>query len=399
MPKKTFTAGEVLSASDVNTFLMDQSVMTFADSAARGSAIPSPTEGMVTYLDDTDAFEYWDGSAFTSLVSSSGAATNAIINGAFEINQRNFTSNTTNGYGFDRWVNFASGGTVTQSSQAFTLGAAPITGFESTNFYRNLVSGQSASNHLSVLIQPIESVRSFAGQTITVSFYAKAGSGTPKIGIELSQEFGTGGSPSSIVSTSTTAPTISTSWVRYSATVNVPSISGKTIGTNGDDSLKLILWFSGGTDFNARSGSIGIQNNTFDIWGVQLEAGSTATPFRRNANSLQGELAACQRYYIRNTATGNFATLLGTGSAATSTLAVLTFDGASLRAEPTSVEFGNCGLDDGASSIVAVTSMTLGGGIVGTVRPAVSSGLTAFRPYRLIANNNSSAFVGISAEL
>ena len=57
MPKKTFTAGEVLAAADVNTFLMDQSVMTFADSGARGSAIGTATEGMVTYLEDTDELE------------------------------------------------------------------------------------------------------------------------------------------------------------------------------------------------------------------------------------------------------------------------------------------------------------------------------------------------------
>ena len=63
MPKKTFTAGEVLAAADVNTFLMDQSVMTFADSAARGSAIGTATEGMVTYLEDTDGLELWNGTA------------------------------------------------------------------------------------------------------------------------------------------------------------------------------------------------------------------------------------------------------------------------------------------------------------------------------------------------
>jgi hypothetical protein len=62
--RKTFVAGEILTASDVNSFLMDQSVMVFDDSGARGSAIPSPSEGMVTYLKSTDAVEKFNGSAF-----------------------------------------------------------------------------------------------------------------------------------------------------------------------------------------------------------------------------------------------------------------------------------------------------------------------------------------------
>jgi hypothetical protein len=48
--KKTFTAGEVLTASDVNTYLMEQSVMNFAGTAARASAIPTPSTGMTTYI-------------------------------------------------------------------------------------------------------------------------------------------------------------------------------------------------------------------------------------------------------------------------------------------------------------------------------------------------------------
>ena len=62
--RKTFTAGEVLQAADVNDFLMDQSVMVFAGTAARGSAIPSPTEGMVTYRSDDDVVEVYNGSSF-----------------------------------------------------------------------------------------------------------------------------------------------------------------------------------------------------------------------------------------------------------------------------------------------------------------------------------------------
>lgn len=57
--RKVFTAGEVLQAADVNDYLMDQSVMVFAGTAARGSAIPSPSEGMVTYLEDADELQVY----------------------------------------------------------------------------------------------------------------------------------------------------------------------------------------------------------------------------------------------------------------------------------------------------------------------------------------------------
>ena len=70
MPRKVFTAGEVLTAADVNSFLMDQSVMTFAGTAARGSAIPTAVEGMVTYLQDSNIYQVWTGSAWAGLNSS-----------------------------------------------------------------------------------------------------------------------------------------------------------------------------------------------------------------------------------------------------------------------------------------------------------------------------------------
>jgi hypothetical protein len=67
MPRQVFDSGEVLSATDVNNNLMNQMVMTFAGTAARGSAIPTPTEGMLTYLADTDTFEFYNGTSFVSL--------------------------------------------------------------------------------------------------------------------------------------------------------------------------------------------------------------------------------------------------------------------------------------------------------------------------------------------
>jgi hypothetical protein len=64
MSRKVFTAGEVLAAADVNSFLMDQTVMSFAGTAARGSAIPSPVEGMYTHIEDIDSLQFYNGSAF-----------------------------------------------------------------------------------------------------------------------------------------------------------------------------------------------------------------------------------------------------------------------------------------------------------------------------------------------
>jgi hypothetical protein len=69
MPRKEFEAFTRLDASDVNTFLMDQSVMTFAGTAARGSAITTPVEGMTTYLEDLDRYDSYTGSAWTPIVS------------------------------------------------------------------------------------------------------------------------------------------------------------------------------------------------------------------------------------------------------------------------------------------------------------------------------------------
>jgi hypothetical protein len=71
MPRKVFTAGEVLAASDVNSFLMNQSVMTFAGTAARSSAIGTASEGMLVYLEDTNTYQTYNGTNWQSLFNSS----------------------------------------------------------------------------------------------------------------------------------------------------------------------------------------------------------------------------------------------------------------------------------------------------------------------------------------
>ena len=231
------------------------------------------------------------------------AGKNKLINADFFVNQRNFTSSVytagNGNYDFDRWTSSTGGdSTSTVTPQTFTLGAAPVAGYEGKTFYRCVTSGGTNSTTRADVAQFIEDVRTFANQTIQVSFWAKAGSGTPSIGLEVTQSFGSGGSPSANVNTAGGAIPITTSWARYSATVAVPSISGKTLGTTNNNYLAIRLWLSAGSSNATRASSIGIQNNTFDIWGVQAEYGSKASPFQTaSGGSIQNELAMCQRYY------------------------------------------------------------------------------------------------------
>ena len=252
----------------------------------------------------------------------------------------------------------------------------------------------------------MESVRTFAGQTTTYSFWAKANTGTPKVAIFGVQYFGTAGSPSATVTADYGTVTLSTSWARYSVTCAIPSISGKTLGTSNDDQVSIRLMLSGGSSV-ANSQSIGVQNYTFETWGHQWEYGSKATPFQTaSGGSPQAELAMCQRYYWRTTP-AIAAGLLASGSALTTTdsrFAVKT--PVTMRVIPTAIDFSSfasISLADGVNAELTSTGIAL---ITSTssqdlvqVYVTVASGLTAFRPYYLKANASASAFIGFTSEL
>lgn len=78
MAYKVFANGYALSASELNTYLMNQSVMVFTNSSDRSSTLTSPTEGMVTYLTSTNALEYYDGAAWAT-VGTDSTLTNVLI--------------------------------------------------------------------------------------------------------------------------------------------------------------------------------------------------------------------------------------------------------------------------------------------------------------------------------
>ena len=183
-------------------------------------------------------------------------------------------------------------------------------------------------------------------------------------------------------------PIITPTWQRFSMTINVPSISGKTIGSG---SYLRHLW-----QINASSG-----NFTLDLWGFQLEVGSVATPFSRAGGTLQGELAACQRYYYRF---GGVAanTTFGLGIAASTTVPKFVINHpVTMRVSPTSLDYANLYAFDSNTGLAVLSSLAINAGQSDTHIAWLeggTSGLTQYRPYALIATGTN-GYVGFSAEL
>ena len=223
---------------------------------------------------------------------------NKIINGNFGIWQRgtSLASGTGERFLADRFLNESVGSTYTTTQQPFTLVPPQEVPGEPTYFHRTIVSSVAGTNNRCVLAQRIESVRTLAGKTATLSFYAKADTAKP-MSVEFNQFFGVGGSPSSTIeSIGVQKLNLTTSWQKFNINVTIPTISGKTLGTNNNDSLTIIFWFDAHSNFNSRTNSLGQQSGTFDIAQVQLEEGIVATPFEQRPYGT--ELALCQRYYF-----------------------------------------------------------------------------------------------------
>lgn len=235
---------------------------------------------------------------WTAIESAVGASKNYLINGNFDIWQRG-TSQTTTGYGSDdRWKNSQVGSTKTASRQSFTVGQTDVPN-NPTYYARTVVTSVAGASNFVAKIQPIEDVTKLSGETVTLSFWAKADA-SKNIAIEFRQWFGSGGS-SSVSGIGSQKIALTTSWAKQEVTVSIPSISGKTIGT--DSSLQLYIWFEAGSTYDSRTDSLGQQSGTFDISQIKLEKGSTATDFI--PKSYGEEFIDCKRYYRLYKATGS----------------------------------------------------------------------------------------------
>ena len=266
------------------------------------------------------------------------AGKNKIINGDFGVWQRGTSFTATNIYCADRFRNDYDGsGTRTTTQQSFTPGSAPVSGYEA-QYYLQVVQAATSGQTYSSNSYRGEDVRTYAGQTVTVSFWAKADAAR-QIGVDTIQFFGSGGSAN--VTTTIQYVTLSTSWTRYALTFSIPSITGKTIGSGNFWQVDFLYTLN--------------TAQTISLWGVQVEAGSVATAFQTATGTLQGELAACQRYFYRalnaNDAGSN--PFVGFGQAYSSSAALIYVNyPVTLRGAPS--------LTASAGSNFAVTTSTYG---------------------------------------
>jgi hypothetical protein len=175
--------------------------------------------------------------------------------------------------------------------------------------------------------------------------------------------------------------TLTTSWQRFSITATAAS-----------SATELTILFA-----NTPTGTAST-NDWYEITGVQLEIGSVATAFSRAGGTIQGELAACQRYYWRNTgSTGNNAIASGISSSSSNTFAVMHHP-VQMRVAPTAVDYASI-------AVTNTTSYTNGGAVVTLdMANALSSrlgvavsGQTSNQPTQVLTQTGG--YVGLSAEL
>lgn len=203
-----------------------------------------------------------------------------LINGRFDFWQRGTSFNSNNVYTADRWrLLLGTGNTATLSRQTLTPGD-----IEGSPRYFMRVARTVTGSGDTTWEQPIEGVGTLSAQSMTISFWAKASSAGRQLTASAYQSFGTGGTPSANNPIAGSNVTLTTSWARYSVTLAIPSIAGKTLGTGLNDALVVVLGVASAEG-----------NFTVDVAQVQVDEGTEALDF--TPPDIASELLRCQRYY------------------------------------------------------------------------------------------------------
>jgi hypothetical protein len=304
------------------------------------------------------------------------AGKNYLINGGQDIWQRGTTFSSAQ-YTSDRWFITSSSGTFV-GSRSTDVPTSPY--FQ----YSYSMAGTSAQNVQ--IYQNIESANStlFAGQSVTLSLWAKNSAGTTKLSYVGLYPTAVDNftSTTTDVSGDLTATSWSGSWTKYSVT-----FTANALATRG---YKIILYRNG------------TETSTTLLTGIQLEYGSVATAFTRAGGTIQGELAACQRYYYRITTSEGYKTF-GVGTVTgVNNLNTFIYLPVQMRITPTALDtsamstfYWEPGGGTTPTSVTLATSCTPN---LGNVQVNKTSSFTVGYAVGLFSNN-AVAFLGFSAEL
>lgn len=372
---KLFTSGSVLTAEQVNTYLMDQTIMTFSSTSARDAAFGGAgeatlSEGMFAYTTDTNTLWLYTGATdgWVNLLGSSIGQQalsnrNVIINGAMQVAQRGTsTASITSGgyYTADRFGTTPSSlGTWTQSVE----NDAPTgSGFrKSLKMLCTTADASPAAGDLLVIMQVLEgqNVQQFlkgtaSAKQFSLSFWVKSNVTGTYI-VELYDNDNTRSVSASY--------TVSASATWEKKTITFPADTTGAFDNDNAGSLTCQWWLGAGTTYTSgtlattwgtptsanravgQTNLAAATNNYWQVTGVQLEAGAVATPFEFEDYGMT--LAKCQRYYWRSSGTTDQPIIYHSATAFSTSVALWALvNPVEMRAAATSIETANLGVYD-----------------------------------------------------
>jgi hypothetical protein len=380
----------------------------FYDYIQAGAVSPLTTKGDL-YTFGTSDTRLGVGANGTTLVADSSTATglayiplnnagkNVIINGNMDIWQRgtSVTSFTASKYAADRWTSSITGTSVNCTGSQET--SIPNTNSEySLKLIQVSTTATSVTEYCARQFIEQSNLMPLLGKACTLSFWYRSNK-TGTHGVRIVGLDNTGGTDQV---TSLTVNTADTWEYKTFAVTAFSGVSAPSAGFNATGGLIDIGFRVGGTGAGFTSISA---SDYFELTQVQLELGSVATTFSRAGGTIQGELAACQRYYQRFDA-GGTTTAFGQGLASSTTAAYFkipllvqmrvtptTLDALSLRATDYNTGFSPSGSFTIYSSGSAPAAVIVGA--------TTFTGLTQYRTYFIESAGTTNSYLGLGAEL
>ena len=301
---------------------------------------------------------------------------------------------TTTSYSADRWFAYRGLGGATVSRQVTN----DTTNLPFIQYCARVArnSGDTSTTNIA-LSQSFESINSitYAGRTVTFSFYARAGANYSATGNALQATLGSGtGTDQNITinftgytAVATPSATLTTTWQRFTATGTVPT-----------NATQLGVFFQ-----HNPTGTAGA-NDWFEVTGVQVDIGSVALPFRTYAGTIQGELAACQRYYWQSNANSTIASeaRIAAGSALSTTqVGSIVKLPVTMRVTPSTLTYSSARVTDDTANYDGGTLIITNQSSPDVLSLRYTHGSAVFTQYRFYytGSTGSGGYIGVSAEL